>query len=73
MTDKSVIDLKNAIDTYLGDDDSANTVIIERDAGPAIALIRSDVLESLKFKAAQFDASDDSESDQDAFAILNEK
>jgi prolyl-tRNA editing enzyme YbaK/EbsC (Cys-tRNA(Pro) deacylase) len=74
MTDKTYADLTAALENHLGGDESANTLVIERKNGPALAIIRADMLEVLKTKAAAFDAQDggDDESEQDAFSILNQ-
>lgn len=72
MTDKILEDLKAAVNAYLGANDSASVTTIERDDAPDMALVRVDVLEALKLKAAHFDALSKDEGDADAFSILNE-
>ena len=72
MTEKTLVALVDALDAHLGEDDTANTLIVERQKGPAVGIIRADMLEVLKTKAAAFDAQDggDEEDGEDAFTIL---
>ena len=56
MSEKTTNTLKTAVAGYLDGDDSACLTLIEQEDGPDMALIRADVLEALKQKAAQFDA-----------------
>ncbi|MFZ3583444.1 hypothetical protein ACOI1H_14895 [Loktanella sp. DJP18] len=73
MTDKTHDALVAALDAHLGDDISANTLVIARTTGPDLAIIRADILEVLKTKAAAFDANgaDNEEADDDAFTLLD--
>ena len=73
MSKKSMKALQAVVADYLEGDDSAAVTVIPQKNGPDMAMIRADVLEALKFKAAQFDAQTDgdAESDDDAFTLLS--
>jgi hypothetical protein len=56
MTTPSYEKLTTAIDNFLGNDDSANVLIVERKNGPEMSLLRTDALEVMRMKAAKYDA-----------------
>ncbi len=73
MSDKAMKALQAAVENYLGDDDSAAVTVIPRNNAPDMALIRADVLEALKLKAAQFDAGNDEDLEEDAITLLGKE
>ena len=72
MPSKSMKALEDAVSNHLQDDDSSSITVIARKNGPDMAMIRADVLEVLKEKAAKFDAQSvgDEEYEEDAFTLL---
>jgi PHD/YefM family antitoxin component YafN of YafNO toxin-antitoxin module len=74
MTNPDFQALSEAVDKFLGDDDTANVLVVERENGPDMALIRADALEVLRMKAAQYDAmtKGNEEDGRDAMSILND-
>lgn len=73
MSDQSMKALQGAVEDHLGEDDSATVTVVPRNNGPEMALIRADVLEALKLKAAQFDAGNDEEIREDALTLLSKE